>query len=268
MATLRLFRRSPSLSPPQREVVRGRVWARYDLAEPDRHRHAELTADLLERFDWEAARGFSLSDDMPVVVAGLAALLVLHVTEDDPYRQVSAVVLHPAGMPLHGPQPGPSQGVVVGGPRHVDGHTAMRNPVHLSWRAIDREARGGSGRNLVLHEFAHQLDLLDGVLDGTPPIADHAARQRWVEVCTEVYDMLGRGGGPSPLRRYATTNPAEFFAVATEAFFERPHGLGAAHRALYAVLRTYFGQDPDTRQSVGDVSNASSIARRGDHPKP
>lgn len=242
----RLRRRRP-LSAAQREVLAARVWDRYALTDEERASHAERVADLVARLDWEAAHGFALTDEMPVVVAGLAALLALHLEDPDPYRHVTAVVLHPSGMPLHGSQPGPSAGVVIAGPRHVQGHTAVRGPVHLSWRTIQREAAAASSRNLVLHEFAHQLDMGDAVVDGTPPMADPSARQRWVDVCTAAYDDVRAAAVSSPLRTYATTNPGEFFAVATETFFERPADLQLAHPDLYDVLRRYFGHDPASR---------------------
>jgi Mlc titration factor MtfA (ptsG expression regulator) len=98
----------------------------------------------------------------------------------------------------------------------------------------------------VYHEFAHQLDMLDGLTDGTPPLGDEAARQRWVEVCTAAYDTVRAEGSPV-LRRYAGTNPAEFFAVATEVFFNRPLELCEHEPALFAELRSFYRQDPAAR---------------------
>jgi len=88
--------------------------------------------------------------------------------------------------------------------------------------------------------------MLDGVTDGTPPLDDDAARRRWVEVCTRAYDTVRAEGSPV-LRPYAGVNPAEFFAVATEVFFNRPLELAEHEPELFDELRFFYGQDPAAR---------------------
>ena len=108
---------------------------------------------------------------------------------------------------------------------------------------------GRDGRNLVYHEFAHKLDMLDGLVDGTPPMGD-SELERWVAVMTEAYERLRsrtRDGLPTLLDPYGATNVAEFFAVATELFFEQPVELRDRHPRLYGVLRDFFGQDTAER---------------------
>jgi Mlc titration factor MtfA (ptsG expression regulator) len=100
---------------------------------------------------------------------------------------------------------------------------------------------------VVLHEFAHKLDMLDGMVDGTPPLLDGAARRRWIAVCTAEYDLLRAGEGGDLLRGYAAVNPGEFFAVATEVFFDRPGELQSQKPALYDVMRAFYRQDPAAR---------------------
>jgi Mlc titration factor MtfA (ptsG expression regulator) len=97
---------------------------------------------------------------------------------------------------------------------------------------------------VVFHEFAHKLDMLDGTVDGTPPLATTEDLQRWVRVCTAAYEEVVQGRGGRSLRSYAGVNPAEFFAVATEAFFDDPHLLCREHPELYAVLGDFYRQDP------------------------
>ena len=117
----------------------------------------------------------------------------------------------------------------------------------LVWPSARREALNPRlGRDVVLHEFSHKLDMLDGTLDGTPPIVEPALRQRWVEVCTAEYQAV-RAGAPSLLRPYAGTNPSEFFAVATETFFTRPVVMAETKPALYEVLAGFYRQDPAAR---------------------
>ena len=94
--------------------------------------------------------------------------------------------------------------------------------------------------------------MLDGIVDGTPPLADDAARRRWVEVCTAAYDNVRAAGSPV-LRPYAGTNPAEFFAVATEVFFNRPLDVCEHEPALYEELRQFYRQDPAARLRAGSA---------------
>ena len=101
---------------------------------------------------------------------------------------------------------------------------------------------------MVLHEFAHKLDMLDHVVDGTPPLPDRAARERWIEVCTREFELLDRADGSDPvLDDYGATDPGEFFAVATEAFFTGPAALASHKPDLYGVLRDFYRQDPVRR---------------------
>ena len=104
----------------------------------------------------------------------------------------------------------------------------------------------------MFHEFAHKLDLLDGVTDGTPPLEFKEQLARWVEVCTEAYEALRAGVERPPLQPYGATNPAEFFAVATEAFFDVPEALERHEARLYEVLRDFYEQDPAARVRRAD----------------
>ncbi len=120
----------------------------------------------------------------------------------------------------------------------------------LAWASVLSGAAGtGDGRNLVLHELAHQLDQEDGGADGTPYLRRGMKAGEWRRVMTEHYEALREAadaGRNTLLDDYGAMNPAEFFAVATEAFFEKPRGLARVHPELYAALRSYYGQDPAT----------------------
>ncbi|MFL6531216.1 MAG: zinc-dependent peptidase, partial [Chthoniobacterales bacterium] len=105
------------------------------------------------------------------------------------------------------------------------------------------------GRNLVLHEFAHQLDFEDRHTDGAPALATRAEYLAWARVMQREYEALRKAdetAAPSVLDTYGATNPAEFFAVATEAFFERPRALKEKQPELYAEFSRFFNQDPAT----------------------
>lgn len=100
---------------------------------------------------------------------------------------------------------------------------------------------------LLRHELADKLDMLDGTIDGTPPLGGRVPRQRWIAVCTEAYDALRTGVDRPPLRDDAATNVGEFFAVATEAFFDAPRALRTHEPDLYGILAAAYGQDPAAR---------------------
>ena len=102
----------------------------------------------------------------------------------------------------------------------------------------------------MLHEFAHKLDWIDGTADGTPPLGDRDLMRQWVGVMTDEYERLcaaAESGTPTLLDKYGTTNPAEFFAVATECFFEQGVAMRARHPELYEIMRSYYRQDPAER---------------------
>lgn len=220
------------------------------LTEDARARLTELTDDLMNRFRWEAAKGFAVEDTMRVVIAANAALLVLELGADC-YSQVTSVILHPSTITFKGDRPGPIPGSVIEGSEPLDGEAHHRGPVLLSWDAVRTDTRHPArGLNVVLHEFAHRLDMLDGLTNGTPPLGDLAREQRWVEVCTREYDALRRGEPDSILRQYGAENVAEFFAVATEVFFCWPRELREAKPDLYEVLQDFYAQDPAARATV------------------
>lgn len=218
----------------------------------DDHERALLT-DRVERFvgrtRWEAARGFELTQEVVVTIAASAGLLALGLDRDC-YRHVRAVVVHQRTFVNRGVRATSVSGVVTSAPQRLLGHARDgQGPVGLSWPAIQRDVRHpGRGQNVVVHELAHKLDAADGLFDGTPEITDRADRAEWVQVCNREYRRLRRRQERDPvLRRYATTNPAEFFAVATEAFLMRPLDLEEHHAELYRVLAGYYGQDPAER---------------------
>jgi hypothetical protein len=224
------------------------VWPLLDDEEQDRL--LRICDELLSRKHWEAARGFELDEAMRVVIAAQAALLVLGLSADH-YRLVSGIVVHPTTVQTSGVRAGPSLGTVTSDPLAVLGLAQDgRGPVVLAWdEALKGAHRVEPGHNVVLHEFAHKLDMLDGAIDGTPVLPSDL-RAEWVEVCTDVYDDLVAGRPRPPMRWYGATNPGEFFAVATEVFFEQPRELAAYEPALYDVLTRFYRQDPAAREAA------------------
>jgi len=131
------------------------------------------------------------------------------------------------------------------------GQAFQQGPVILVWDAVLRSSRHPElGQNVVYHEFAHKLDMLDGTADGTPPLRNLSEYRDWVIICSREYLRLrhdAEQGKKSFLDVYGATTEAEFFAVATEQFFDSPIRLKEQAPDLYRVLKEYYNQDPAER---------------------
>lgn len=231
--------------PEWRDVLAERMPTWRLLGTDERARIEAVALGMLVELTWEAAHGFELTADVEVTVAADAALLLLGLPLDA-FPGVRTVLVHPSTVVLDG-EHSQVPGIVSDGPMPILGQADQHGPVLVVWDAVlDAARHPGSGHNVVHHEFAHRLDMADGVADGTPPM-DPLAGARWVEVCTAAYERVVEGRGGRSLRPYAGVNPAEFFAVATEAFFGAPRLLHREHPELYDVLAGYYGQDPRSR---------------------
>jgi hypothetical protein len=220
-------------------------WQHLDVGEQDRL--LALADWLLRRKHWEAARGFALDDTIRVVIAAQAALLILRLSTDH-YRFVRAIIVHPSATVARGERAGPIPGTRTDAIIPIHGLAQDRQgPVIIAWdQALVAARHPARGHNVVLHEFAHKLDLLDGDFDGAPPLG-RAELKEWERICTGVFDDLRAGRPRPPLRPYGAVSPAEFFAVATEAFFGRPVELATNEPGLYRVLADFYRQDPVSR---------------------
>lgn len=218
------------------------------LDDDERSRLGELADWLLRTRRFEAAHGFELTDEVRTVLSAHAGLLILGLDESW-YSAVGTVIVRSGSMSQRAGHAGPIHGIVSDSEMEIDGETHHDDgPLMVSWRAARREAgQMRFGRDVVLHEFAHKIDMLDGVLDGTPHLASDDRVGRWVEVCTRNYDEIRRGTAGRLVRDYAGTNPAEFFAVSTETFFTRSVELAEHKPDLYDVLKDFYGQDPAAR---------------------
>jgi len=245
-----LFRRSrSSLAEDWETIVQGAVahWAYLD--EDERDRLADLIEEFVTTKRFEAANGFELSDQIRTVISAEACLLVLGLDLGlRAYHDVGSIIVHPTTMQFRRLRAGAAVGTVVDDDMHLLGETSHGGPVVIAWDAADLGSRHPErGHNVVLHEFAHKLDMLDHIVDGTPPLPDAAARERWVAVCTNEFELLRHGYGGELVDPYGATNPGEFFAVATEIFFNRPADVAVQKPDLYAVLRDFYRQDPAAR---------------------
>lgn len=213
------------------------------LSAPERERLEQLTLRMVVDTTWEAARDFTLTDEILVTISAQACLLLLGLPYGG-YSRVRSVIVHPTTLVVTG-EHSQVPGIVSDSPMPVLGQAVDRGPVLVAWDEVLDDARHpGRSTNVVFHEFAHQLDMLDGTTDGTPVITDPDEYRRWVDVCTRTYREVEAGGGGRSLRPYAGVNPGEFFAVATEAFFDGPRTLRSEHPELYGVLADFYRQDP------------------------
>ena len=219
---------------------------------------AKLRDDLrvfIAEKDWEGIGGLQITDEIKVTIAAQAMLLVLAIPHDY-YRRVPSILVHPRGYVVRGVPVDMGGGLVLVEDRENLGETINRGPVKLSWSDVLKEnSELGDGNNLVFHEFAHQLDMLDGEVNGTPLLRDRKFARRWQKVMTAEYEQLIRAserGRATLLDDYGATSPGEFFAVATECFFDRPVEMSERHPKLYELLRDYFQQDPAVRRKARD----------------
>jgi len=202
---------------------------------------------------FEGCGGLEITEEMKVSIAAQACLLLLH-RKTDYYPDLRSILVYPSAY-------------FVKTTRHVGagvmeekndsrlGEAWDSGAVVLAWDAVHHGTTNPEdGQNVVFHEFAHQLDFEDGVADGSPVLAtDEFWLKRksrygaWARVLSYEYAQLRskvEAGEQSVLDEYGATDPAEFFAVATETFFERPHVLRQKHPALYEELKRFYKQDP------------------------
>ncbi len=197
--------------------------------------------------DWVGGSGFQLTDTMKVTIAGYASVMTLGLDKPYYFDRLKTIIVYPSGYL-------PSSSRFDRYPEFTPlsprlGESWHRGPVVLSWSEIAGPARRRAGNNLVIHEFAHHVDGLDGNVDGTPPIVGREKERTWYRVTEEEFERLTREasrGEATLLDHYGASNRAEFFAVASECFFERPHAMRNRHQELYQVLADFYCQDVAT----------------------
>jgi len=205
------------------------------------------TQVFLAEKHFEGCGGLELTDEIRVTIAGQACLLLLH-RDTDYYPELTSVLVYPSGYTAHEPRP-IGGGIWEEGGEDRLGHTGHRlRALVLAWDAARNGAAAPTdGENLILHEFAHQLDFENQRSDGTPALDTRGDYLAWARVMSAEFDALRDAtdsGVPTLLDGYGATDPAEFFAVITEVFFERPRALRRLHPALFAQLQRFYRQDP------------------------
>lgn len=238
--------RAQPFPPEWLAIIKRNVPMYARLSRPDRDELLRRVLVFLGEKNFEGAGGLQMTEEIRVTIAAQACILLLRLDDDDYYPRLRSIVVYPTAYKV--PRDARHGGIV-----HEDeavhlGESWGDGAVVLSWNSARHGAADPrDGKNVVLHEFAHQLDQEDGAADGTPELETWALYAPWARVLSEHYLALrkaARAGRKTLLDHYGATDEAEFFAVASECFFERPVQLRTRHPELYDELARYYGQDP------------------------
>lgn len=236
-----------------RTILEERV-AHYNyLNTQERSQLEELIRFFIAEKNFEGCSGLEITDEIKVVIAAEASLLVLGLPEFQ-YKDLQSVLVYPSTITLPESRPGvfSDSFSIIPDRQAILGQAMLNGPVVLVWDAVVRDARHPErGHNVVYHEFAHILDMRDGSADGTPELYNIRLFREWVEVCSREYSRLQRRaseGSKTLLDSYGAVHEAEFFAVATELFFNRPRQMRRELLELYNVLAAYYRQDTAARK--------------------
>jgi MtfA peptidase len=234
------------LSPESDAVVRRRViYRRFLPLELQQHLQALFNVFLDEKL-FEGCGGLTLTDEMRLIIAAQACILLLG-GQSDMFPKLRTILVYPHGYVAPHSMLRPD-GTVSEGMQARTGESWPFGNVVLSWEDVARDAVAvEKGRNIVFHEFAHQLDAESGPAPGAPVLPSSARYSDWSRVLGREYELLRdavKAEMPTLLDPYGATSPAEFFAVATECFFLKATELRSSHRELYDQLKLYYRQDP------------------------
>lgn len=242
----------------QRQAIADAMWMRVMsrfsflrmLPAEDQRRLRELTALFLDRKPVSGAGGLELTREMQLIIAAQACLLVLNL-DLDLYDDWVEVIVYPDEF-VADHEYMDEDGVMHRVRAPLSGEAWEHGPVILSWRDAE-EADGGDGYNVVLHEFAHKIDMRNGAANGFPPLHADMDRKVWTDTFSAAYadfqQRLDRRE-ETLIDEYAAEDPAEFFAVLSESFFERPDALFAMYPAVYDQLKAFYRQDPLKRMQA------------------
>ncbi|MHC4737647.1 MAG: M90 family metallopeptidase [Planctomycetota bacterium] len=198
---------------------------------------------FLSEKSFEGCGGLEITDEVRVTIAAQACMLLLN-RKTSYFRKLRNILVYPHTYVARAVS---SHGVIEIEGRSVRlGESWQNGPVVLAWDSVTGGTRNiADGRNVVLHEFSHQLDQEDGSADGAPILEHRTSYVTWARVLGEEYEALRKKRrGKAVMNKYGATNPAEFFAVATESFFEKPKQMKKKHPELYDELRDYYKLDP------------------------
>ncbi|MCF6236361.1 MAG: zinc-dependent peptidase [Gammaproteobacteria bacterium] len=238
----------------------------HDLSSVEKARLRRLATLFLYHKAINGARGFKLTDEMLVVIAAQAALPILKLGLNY-YSNWVEVIIYPGAFRVSHNNIDPN-GLSSNEMNTLSGEAWLRGPVILSWEDIEHDLHAPHlGHNVVIHEFAHKLDMLDGSADGLPPLHPTMKIKQWADVLSTAYDVLRQQVAHhhrTRINAYAATTPAEFFAVVSEYFFAAPTILNHHCPEVYQQLVQFYRQDPLARQkqkNLSDFDNEGSISK-------
>jgi MtfA peptidase len=253
----RRLSRAEVLAQPFPKELRAHISRRLTCAELLTDAELEKLEALVRVFNseksFEGAAGLSVTEEMRVAIAARACLLVLWRVElDEPlYPGLEAIIIYPSTYRAR--QLRQEGYVTIEDDQARLGESWTRGVVVLSWDSVqDGVEHPEDGHDVVLHEFAHQLDAADGAMDGTPELSGGERYAVWSKVATAEYEALVEAvesHQKTDIDAYGATNAPEFFAVVVELFFEKPLVLQRRHAGLYAELARFFRFDPAERRA-------------------
>ena len=228
-----------------RDIVRRRVPLVSELPAAQQLLLKKRIQVLLAEVPFIGCAGLEVSDEMRITIAAQAAFLLLG--RGGSFGNLREVLVYPGHFVV--PRSEVGAGGVVHEARDVlAGQSWQRGQVIVAWDAVlEGAADPHDGANVVMHEFAHQLDQDAGAANGAPYVGRGALQQAWARVMRQEFDALRARlarAEPGLIDPYAATSPAEFFAVTTELFFEQPEALAAERPALYEQLKRCYRLDP------------------------
>jgi Mlc titration factor MtfA (ptsG expression regulator) len=228
-----------------RDIIRRQVPLVSELPAAQQLRLKKHIQVLLREVPFIACAGLDVTEKMRVTIAAQAAFLLLG--RGGSFSNLREVLVYPGQFVVPRTEAG-AGGVVHEGRDVLAGQSWQRGQVVLAWEAVQQGALDPhDGANVAMHEFAHQLDQATGAANGSPYVGRGTLQQDWARVMTLEFDaLLSRLARQerSLIDSYAATSPAEFFAVTTELFFERPSELASERPALYEQLKRCYRLDP------------------------
>jgi Mlc titration factor MtfA (ptsG expression regulator) len=237
--------RETPLTPGQFDSLRAALPFFDRLTSVEQSSLIEKVKLFLDQKRFYGCAGLRITDEIRLTIAAEACLLILN-HQGEIYPGLTAILVYPSAFVVNHSEED-EDGVVSFESRDLQGESWDNGRVILAWDAVTHGAADfADGNNVVLHEFAHQLDALSGQADGSPPLAANSFKS-WARVLSQNFEDLqsrSERGLPTAMDTYGATNPAEFFAVATETFFEKPNELYDQRPDLFEELRLYYRVDP------------------------
>ena len=216
------------------------------LPMPLRLQLRKLIKQFLHQKHFSGSGGLEITDEIRVTIAAEACMLILN-RPSSVYSKLRYIIVYPTAFIVDRGNRNDA-GVVDPSPRGLLGESWQNGKVILAWDSVLHGARNFlDGQNVVLHEFAHQLDSESGSTNGAPLLGHASSYRSWAGVLSVKFEELqndSRRGRRSLMDHYGATNPAEFFAVATETFFEKPRQMAKHHNELFETLKGYYRIDP------------------------